>query len=570
MMVLLGGIIGSDIAPAPALATLPVSLQILGVALSTIPASFYMRRFGRRSGFVGASLIAALAALLAAYAVSARSFTLFCAATFLTGLNGAFVQQYRFAASESVAPERASRAVSLVLIGGIFAGILGPELAKRTKDLFGAGLYVGSFVCLAALYLVAAVFLLLLQNAEPDQQEALEAERPLRQITAQPIYLVALLSGAVGFGVMSFTMTATPIQMNKISGFSIDETAWVIQSHVIAMFLPSLFTGYIVDRLGVLRVTLIGALVLSACVGVALVSQHLLHYWGALVLLGLGWNFAYVGATVLLTQSYRPSERFKAQAANEFAIFSIQALASLSAGTIIFSLGWVALNLISLPFIVLMLGAVLLLRGVAPDRRGAAAPRAAGMQARLRRSWRPLASGAAVLSVGAASLALYTGQHPPAAAAVAMPRAIVNVRIELPAAIQPHTALSQPARQMELAAIRLYGDYDERSKIGPAPAGLACTLAGQARGGEWAYLACPAPTGYVWARVGDLKLTGPQRAALGGTPVLSRPELAFCADRASTWGKTHQCAESQAAADALADSAIGAIDAVANQQSAGR
>ena len=362
MMVLLGGIIGSDLAPTPALATLPISIQVLGVALSTVPASFVMRRFGRRRGFVASSLVAALAALLAAYAVSVGSFVLFCMSTFFTGLNGAFVQQYRFAASESVEPRYASRAVSFVLVGGIFAGILGPELAKRTKDLFGVGLYTGSFICLACLYVIAAVILLFLQNSRPQAEATLGTERPLGQIAAQPVYFVALLSGAVGYGVMSFTMTATPIQLNRISGFTLDETAWVIQSHVIAMFLPSLFTGYILERLGVLRVMFIGVLLLGGCVGLGLVSQHLLHYWAALVLLGLGWNFTYVGATVLLTRSYRPSERFKAQATNDFTIFGIQAIASLSAGTIIYSAGWVALNLITLPFLILMLGALLFLR----------------------------------------------------------------------------------------------------------------------------------------------------------------------------------------------------------------
>ena len=362
MMVLLGGIIGAGIAPTPALATLPISIQVLGVACSTIPASLLMRRLGRRTGFIAASLVAALAALLAAYAVAVGSFALFCVSTFFTGMNGAFVQQYRFAASESVARPYASQAVSFVLVGGIFAGILGPELAKRTKDLFGVGLYTGSFISLSLLYLLTAALLLFLQKTQQHEEIQSGPERPLRQIIAQPIYLVALLSGAIGYGVMSFTMTATPIQLNRISGFSLDDTAWVIQSHVIAMFLPSLFTGYIIERLGVMKVMLAGVGILGACVALALVSTHLLHYWGALVLLGLGWNFTYVGATVLLTQSYRPSERFKAQATNEFTVFGIQAIASLSSGTIIFSAGWVVLNLISLPFLIIVLGALVFLR----------------------------------------------------------------------------------------------------------------------------------------------------------------------------------------------------------------
>ena len=362
MMALLGGIIGAEIAPTPTLATLPISIQVLGLALSTIPASLLMRRFGRRRGFVAASLVASLAALLAAYAVSVGSFALFCTATFFTGMNSAFVQQYRFAASESVGPRFASRAVSFVLVGGIFAGILGPELAKWTKDLLDIGLYTGSFVSLAVLYMVAAFLLLFFKDIAPQEKATLGSERPLGQIVVQPMYIVALLSGAVGYGVMSFTMTATPIQLNRISGFTLDETAWVIQSHIIAMFLPSLFTGYIVERLGVLRVMFVGVLLLGFCVLLGLVSQHFFHYWTALVLLGLGWNFSYVGATVLLTQSYRPAERFKAQATNDFAIFGIQAIASFSAGTVIFSAGWVVLNLISLPFLIVMLGALLFLR----------------------------------------------------------------------------------------------------------------------------------------------------------------------------------------------------------------
>jgi MFS family permease len=341
----------------------------LGVALSTLPASFLMRRFGRRSGFVASSLVAALAALLAAYAVSVGSFVLFCVSTFFTGMNGAFVQQYRFAASESVEPRYASRAVSFVLVGGIFAGILGPELAKRTKDLLDIGLYTGSFVSLALVYVVAALLLWFFKDIAPQEKTTLGLERSLGQIVVQPVYLVALLSGAIGYGVMSFTMTATPIQLNRMSGFTLDETAWVIQSHVVAMYVPSLFTGYIMERLGVLRVMFVGVLLLGSCVLLALISQHLLHYWAALVLLGLGWNFVYVGATVLLTRSYRPSERFKAQATNEFTIFGIQALASLSAGTVIFSAGWVVLNLISLPFLIILLGALLFLRNRMPYHR---------------------------------------------------------------------------------------------------------------------------------------------------------------------------------------------------------
>ncbi len=370
LLSLLGGIIGADLSPSPAWVTLPVSLVTVGVALNTIPAALLMQRIGRRKGFMAAAALAGLAALLAAYAVNQRSFVLFCIATFLTGMNGAFVQQYRFAAAESVEPDHSARAVSLVLVGGIVAGFLGPELAKWTKDWLPAGLYTGSFVSVAAFYAAAAVLLSFLKDVplEAARPQATgpagpaSAGRPLKAIAAQPTYLLALLAGAVAYGVMTFTMTSTPIYMRNMQGFSLDDTAWVIQSHIMAMFLPSLFTGILLERLGILRIMLAGCLALFTSVGLALISHDLLHFWGTLVLLGIGWNFLFVGGTVLLTRSYRPEERFKAQAANDFSIFFMQAFTSLSAGTVLFYANWETLNLINLPFIALTLGILLVYR----------------------------------------------------------------------------------------------------------------------------------------------------------------------------------------------------------------
>jgi MFS family permease len=358
LMALVGGLVGSLLAPSPALATLPVTVQVFGLALSTIPASLLMRRYGRRAGFVGSASVGALAALLAAYAVAQGSFGLFCVATFFTGLQGAFMQQYRFAATESVAPEFAGRAVSLVLVGGILAGFLGPEIARLAKDWLAVE-YAGSFVALALLYGALAVLMLLLKDIQPRDGSAEGAERSLGLITAQPVYRVALLAGAVGYGVMTFTMTATPIHLHVMHHYSIEETTRVIQSHVIAMFLPSLFTGYLVDRIGVLRMMLLGiiTLLLSALLGI--VASAYIHYWVQLVLLGLGWNLLFVGGTVLLPRAYRSAERFKAQAANDFTIFGVQAVASLSAGAVVFSSGWVILNVISIPFLLAVLAAVL-------------------------------------------------------------------------------------------------------------------------------------------------------------------------------------------------------------------
>jgi MFS family permease len=371
MVLLIGGIIGAELAPSPALATLPITITVVGVALFTIPAAMLMKRFGRKSGFIGSSLVTALAALLAAYALGIGSFLLFCTAMVFMGSNMAFVQQYRFAAAESVEPRHVSKAVSFVLLGGVLAGYLGPEIAKRTRDWLDYGLYTGSFVALAVLYIIVIVLLLFLRDVVPQDEGATGGERPLKVVIAQPIYLVAVLAGVISYGVMSFMMTATPISMHKIDGYSLDQTALVIQSHVIAMYLPALFTGFIVARLGVLRVMGVGAVILFACVAIAAVDRTFMHYWGALVFLGLGWNFLFVGGTVLLTRSYRSSERFQAQAVNDFLIFGIQAFASLLAGAVMYYASWRVLSLLNLPFLLLLLVAIAALaRYVARPARG--------------------------------------------------------------------------------------------------------------------------------------------------------------------------------------------------------
>jgi MFS family permease len=326
IFLLVGGLIGSKIAPTPALATLPIALMTVGVATFTIPAALIMRKFGRRAGFSGAAFLASGAALLALLAVTQANFYLFCLAAILIGANGAFGQQYRFAAIESVDAPNAGKAVSFVLMGGILAGYLGPEIARRTRDWLGTAEYSGTFLILALMYTGLAFVLLLLKDIKPVTVSDHSLERPFRQTFTQPIYLVALLSGAVAYGVMTLIMTATPVHLHLTHNYSFDQTTLIIQSHIIAMFLPSLFTGFILARFGVLRVMAAGVMVMTGCVFLAMAGYDFSHFWGALVLLGLGWNLLFVGATVLLTRSYHPSERFKAQAANDFTIFGIQAL----------------------------------------------------------------------------------------------------------------------------------------------------------------------------------------------------------------------------------------------------
>jgi len=362
VITLLGGIIGTSLAPYPSLSTLPVALMVLGIALCTIPAALLMKKIGRRLGFMSASFVAALASLGGIYAISAESFTLFCLVAMFIGGNIAFVQQYRFAAAESVEPALVSKAVSIVLLGGIAAAYLGPELAKQTSEMLPFGLYSGSFAALAALNLVNGVLLYFFRESHIQGEVTKGDERPLSTIVYQPIYLAAVMAGLVAFGVMSYIMTATPVSMHIIDHFSINETARVIQSHIMAMFIPSLFTGFLIARYGLARIMFAGTTLMTACAVIAMIEHHFVHYWTGLVLLGVGWNFLFIGGTTLLTRCYRPSERFKAQAVNDFAVFGFQAIASLTAGTVLFRAGWETLNGLSLPLLVIMFAIILRLK----------------------------------------------------------------------------------------------------------------------------------------------------------------------------------------------------------------
>lgn len=359
MIVLIGGIIGADLAAKVSLSTVPLAMQVVGLALFSMPAALFMEKVGRRLGFMAGSLLAGISSLVGICAIAMSSFPLFCLAIFGIGGNMAFVQQYRFAAAESVDQAHVGRAISMVLLGGVAAAFLGPELAKNSKDWLPYGAYSGSFAVLAILYGMN-VLLLSLLRLNPAKVAAVSDEgRPLIQIIQQPLFVTAVLAGVVSYGCMTFIMTATPVSMHVIDGFSLRETAWVIQSHVLAMFVPSFFTGVLIDRLGVVKVMLTGCFLSILCVCIALYDQHLIHYWGSLVLLGVGWNFLFVGGTTLLTRSYRPSERFKAQAVNEFTIYGLQAIASLSAGAVIFYAGWKAVNLLTLPLLLVMLAVIL-------------------------------------------------------------------------------------------------------------------------------------------------------------------------------------------------------------------
>ncbi len=355
-VVFVGGITGAELTSNPTLATLPVAVMVIGVALFTIPASLLMNRFGRKRGFQFAALLASAASLLAAAAISLGSFSLFCLSFLFIGANSSFVQQYRFAASESVPSHQASQAVSFVLLGGVLGGFFGPEIVSLTQNRAGFPEYSLTFAALSLIFLCVAGLISFLIKTQPViERNVAGDERSLSAILRQRGYQVAVLAGVVAYGVMSLLMTATPISMHTLHGFSLDATGWVIRSHVIAMFLPSLFSGWLISRLGVTQVMGLGTLAMALTVILDVSGAHFLNYWSALVLLGVGWNFLFVGGTVMLTHYYFPSERFKAQALNDFTIFGIQALASLSAGSLIYLTSWSFMNLIVLPALMLML-----------------------------------------------------------------------------------------------------------------------------------------------------------------------------------------------------------------------
>ena len=340
-LVTLGGIVGSQIAPDPALATLPLSLMVVGTAAGTVPAALLMQRIGRRAAFLGAAGLGFSGAAIAGAGLGASSFAAFTAGAALVGVTLAFSAQFRFAAAESVPPDRVGWAVSIILVGSIGGAILGPEIVARSPGFNPEQPYQGAMYALAAVYVVGAAVLLGFRNVAADRAEG-EAlpPRPLPSVVAQPRFLVAMAAAVVGQGAMVFVMTATPLSMHVVDGYSIEDTARVVQAHVVAMYLPSLVSAPLLARLGTTRLMAVGALTMGATVAIGLAGREIMHYWWGMVLLGVGWNFLFIGGTTQLVSTYRASERFRAQAVNDFGVFGMSAVASLLAGTLLHSFGW--------------------------------------------------------------------------------------------------------------------------------------------------------------------------------------------------------------------------------------
>lgn len=350
VLVLIAGIIGTRIAPSSGLATLPIALAVVGVACSTLPTGKLLHRFGRRPVFIAYGFIAIAAAALASFSLVKGQFFTFCGAAFMMGWSGAAGHQYRFAALEAVTAQLAPKATSVLLFGGILAAFIGPEIAVRGRHLLETE-YAGSFLLLTASYIVGMIIVSFHRERPVERSGDGGSGRSLNEILRSPVIVLAISAAALGYGVMSFIMTATPISMHLHSGHSLESTKLVIQSHIAAMYLPALVYAWFFSRLGHKGMLWTGVMVFMLCILVALLNTDFIHYWLALILLGIGWNFLFLSGTNLLPGGYRREERFRVQSVNDFLVFSVQAIVSLSSGWFLFHWGWNGLLWTCIPMV---------------------------------------------------------------------------------------------------------------------------------------------------------------------------------------------------------------------------
>jgi MFS family permease len=358
-------IVGSMLAPDKALSTLPIAVQMTGTMSATIPAALLMAHIGRRPGFWLGCALGAAGATVAAIALFRGDFALFCVGTLLLGGYNGVAQQYRFAASEVADDAFRSKAISLVLAGGVVSALFGPEAAKWTSGLFAPVPFAGCYAAIVALCAAAALLLCLIRLPKPLPPAIRRRGRPLARIAMQPTFIAAALAALVAGDVMSLVMTATPIAMLGC-GHAFADAAFVIQWHALGMYAPSFVTGHLIARFGVSRILFAGAGLLVACCAINLEGLAVANFWAANLLLGIGWNFLFVGATNLLTRTYTPEERGKVQALNDFLIFGTVTLASFASGALLSSVGWAVVQIAMLPLVALAAGAVLWWRRQAP------------------------------------------------------------------------------------------------------------------------------------------------------------------------------------------------------------
>ena len=352
--IFIGGIIGKTLTPVANLATLPVSMLIIGTTLSIVPVIKIMSNIGRKNFFLSSCIYTIVIIALTIFALYIKSFYLFCLSSLLFGVTIATMGQFRFAAIESVDISKSTNAIALVTLGGLFSAFLGPEIATIGENYFDVR-FVGSYLLLGLLFIVAFVFLNFFKAVKPIQLVKPKATRSLAQIIKQPVFIIAISSATIGYMIMSYIMTATPMSMHIMDGFSLNDTKFVIQSHVIAMFLPSLFTPIIVKMIGTNKMIITGLVMYFVCIFIAYNEHSFINYWASLLLLGIGWNFLFIGGTSLISLAYTENEKYKVQSLNDFVISGSSAMASLSAGWFVFSYGWEVVLLSTIPILLFQL-----------------------------------------------------------------------------------------------------------------------------------------------------------------------------------------------------------------------
>ncbi len=334
-----GAVVGEMLAPSKSLATLPISIFVVGMALCTLPAGVVAQRYGRRAAFMLGTGCGVLTGLLAMLAVLYATFALFCAATFFGGVYAAVVLSFRFAAADCAAPARRPRALSAVMAGGVFAGVIGPQLVTHTMDLWSPYLFAATYLAQAAVAAISALILVGVRLPRPTAAERSGGGRPLGQIARQPRFILAVVCGVVSYLLMNFVMTAAPLAM-KFCGLSQEAANLGLQWHVIAMYGPSFFTGRLITRFGASRIVAIGLALTGAASIVGLLGIDVAHFWVALVLLGVGWNFGFVGASAMVLECHRPEEKARVQSFNDFAVFGTMAVGSFLSGGLLTAFGW--------------------------------------------------------------------------------------------------------------------------------------------------------------------------------------------------------------------------------------
>jgi len=352
------GLVGQMLADNKLLATLPLALMTVGTALSTVPMSLLMRRIGRRAGFMIGAASGATSGAIATYAIMQANFASFCVAMVFMGVYQACTQYYRFAAVESAPRDYVSRAVSFVLLGGVISALIGPTLAVSSRDLLAPVSFAGAFLVSSGVSVLALIPMVFLKIPRPAEQPSAAGARPLKVIMRQPAFVAAVCNAATSYGLMILVMTTTPLAMTACS-FPIADTGSVIQWHVLAMFVPSFFSGPLIHRFGVLPILYSGMALFGLSALFAISGIELLNFGGALILLGVAWNFLFVGGTTLLTEAYKPNEKAKTQGVNEFIVFGSAAIGSFSSGGLFNSSGWNAVNYGMAPFLVVTLAATI-------------------------------------------------------------------------------------------------------------------------------------------------------------------------------------------------------------------